>query len=104
MFQNDFLQPFPSIKVISHLYANYTINEDGSTTEAQLKSTKKDSGIWKRIRKLIRKQPKDDDISQRVEIVEKRMKICMIKRQLKNDNVTDVSKKIKVEMNDESNE
>ena len=63
-----------------NLYANYTVNEDDSTTKAQLKSTKKDSENRKRIRKLIRKQHKDDDILQRVNISEKRMKICMNKR------------------------
>ena len=118
MFQNNFLQPFPTVKVIAgiiidniydvrhsnlvisknfidefknidinqleilkdkflareakKLYANYTVNEDGSTTKAQLKSTKKDSENRKRIRKLIRKQYKDDDILQRVKICRKK--------------------------------
>ena len=146
MFQNNFLQPFPTVKVIAgiiidniydvrhsnlvisknlinefknidinrlkilkdkflareakNLYANYAVNEDGSTTKAQLKIPKKDSENRKQIKKLIRKQCNDDDILQKVKIAEKRMKVCMNKRKLENGNVTDVSKKIKVEMND----
>ena len=118
IFQNNFLQLFPTVKIIAgiiidniddvrhsnlvisknfidefknidinqleilkdkflareakNLYANYTVNEDGSTTKAQLKSTKKDSENRKRIRKLIRKQYKDDDILQRVKICRKK--------------------------------
>ena len=32
------------------------------------------------------------------------MKICMNKRQFENDNVTDVSKKMKIEMNDDGDD
>ena len=61
-----------------NLYANYTVNEDGSTTKAQLKSTEKDSENLKRNRKLIRKKHKDDDILQRVKIAKEGWKLVWI--------------------------